>query len=71
MPLVPVIWLKSSNVRWSDEPVPLDPNDTLPGFFFICSSNSLPVFAGKSSLVTSTFGVVTASVIGAKSRTGW
>ena len=70
MPLVLVIWLKSSKVRWSDDPVPLEPNEVFPGFFFIWSSRSLPVFAGNSSLVTSTFGVVTASVIGAKSRTG-
>ena len=71
MPLVPVIWAKSSKVRWSDDPVPLEPNETLPGFFRISSSSSFTDFAGKSSLVTSTFGVVTARVIGAKSRTGW
>jgi len=70
MPSVFVICLNSSKVRWSDDPVPLDPNETLPGCFRISPSSSLTVFAGKASLVTRTFGVVTARVIGAKSRTG-
>jgi hypothetical protein len=34
MPLVPVFCQKSAAVRWSDEPVPEEAKETLPGFFF-------------------------------------
>ena len=58
-------------MRWSDEPVPLEQYESLPGFFFMNSTSSFSEPAASVGLVISTFGVVTASVIGAKSRTGW
>jgi hypothetical protein len=42
----------------------------LPGFCFANATSSFSELAFSSGLVMSTFGVVTASVIGAKSRTG-
>ncbi len=44
--------------------------ESLPGFFFISAISSPSDAAASVGLVISTLGVVTASVIGAKSRTG-
>jgi len=57
----------SSPVRWSEDPVPLEQYDSLPGFFFAYSTSSFIEFGARSGRVMSTFGVVTASVTGAKS----
>jgi hypothetical protein len=58
-------------VRWSEDPEPLEQYESLPGFFFAKSTSSFIDLASSAGLVISTFGVVTARVIGAKSRTGW
>ena len=70
MPLVPVFCQKSAAVRWSEEPVPEDANDTCCGFLLRYSMSSATLLGGKPGFATSALGVRTATVMRSKSRRG-
>ena len=66
-PLLPVCSQNSSAVRWSDEPLPDDANDTFSGVFFCAAITSATVLNGEAAGTTSTLGACTATVIRSKS----
>src|SRR5205085_12374671 len=53
MPLVPVFCQKSAAVRWSDEPVPEEANETRCGFLLRYSMSSATLMGGKPGFATS------------------
>src|SRR4030095_13992070 len=56
IPVVPVFCQKSAAVRWSEDPVPEEANETWFGFFFRYSISSATLFGGKFGCATSALG---------------